>query len=295
MDALITTIITSTAALTAIIGGFLVSRVITLSSEQNGINRKIRELTNEIDAKQDMLNEVTNYIIRDDAFNFIIDNVDDLSTSDLPLEEIHKNDQYKELSINQLEPFVKKFRSIYKELFALMKGSNTLPRDFNDFRKSLKAELSKPDILDYYDLAYDNIFDSLSKDTSSSNIHFPQLGFLSIQGKVRTDSYYYHEQVKIKEQLESELVILNLQQKEQEKILSDFGKPVGVWSGLFVIIYSGIVGIACPVTLLPYPAQQYDDSRVRVFLIALFLSELLVLFGYLILAMKKLTKNDRKE
>ena len=169
MDALITTIITSTAALTAIIGGFLVSRVITLSSEQNGINRKIRELTNEINAKQDMLNEVTNYIIRDDAFDFIFENIDDLSTSGLPLEAIHKNDQYTELSVNQLEPFVEEFRSIYDELFTLMEESYTLPHDFNDFRKSLNTELSKPDMLDYYDLAYDHIYDLLPKDISSSD------------------------------------------------------------------------------------------------------------------------------
>src|SRR5699024_3830435 len=55
LEVLISTIVTSTAALIAIIGGFLVSRVITLSSEQNGINRKLRELNNEINAKKNLL------------------------------------------------------------------------------------------------------------------------------------------------------------------------------------------------------------------------------------------------
>ncbi|WP_263406693.1 hypothetical protein [Niallia endozanthoxylica] len=38
LNSLITTIISSSAALVAIIGGFLVSRVIALSSEQTGIS-----------------------------------------------------------------------------------------------------------------------------------------------------------------------------------------------------------------------------------------------------------------
>ncbi|WP_186579773.1 hypothetical protein [Aquibacillus kalidii] len=49
---LLSTIIISTAALVAIIGGFLESRIISTSSDQNGIKRKIREINNELVAKR---------------------------------------------------------------------------------------------------------------------------------------------------------------------------------------------------------------------------------------------------
>ena len=51
LNGLISTIISSTAALVAIIGGFLVSRVITLSGEKNGILKKIKEIDKELDIK----------------------------------------------------------------------------------------------------------------------------------------------------------------------------------------------------------------------------------------------------
>src|SRR5699024_3245119 len=106
-------------------------------------------------------------------------------------------------------------------------------------------------------------------------------------------NHYYHNQVKIKEQLEKELAVLNLQKAEQDKILTEYGKPNGVWSGLIVLIYSSIVGIAYPITLLPYPMNTYNDSFTKTVLITLLLSELVVLFRYLILAIKNLTKDDK--
>ena len=54
LNGLISTIISSTAALVAIIGGFLVSRVITLSGEKSGILKKIKEIDKELDIKNSL-------------------------------------------------------------------------------------------------------------------------------------------------------------------------------------------------------------------------------------------------
>src|SRR5690625_530636 len=174
LDVLISTIVTSTAALTAIIGGFLVSRVITLSSEQNGINRKLRELNNEINAKKDSLAQVTEYIIREDAFDFISDNVDELSKGKSPLEEIHKEDRYTELTLKQLEPYVKEYNSIFNEILRHVEESSSIPSDFDDFKKGLTIELSQAEKLEWYELAYNFIYESLPK-RKSSNSFFPDI------------------------------------------------------------------------------------------------------------------------
>lgn len=293
LDILISTIVTSTAALIAIIGGFLVSRVITLSSEQNGINRKLRELNNEINAKKDALAQVSKYIISEDAFDFISDNVDELSNGKSSLEKIYKEDRYTELTLEQLEPYVKEYNSIFKEILSHMKEFSSLPSDFDNFKRGLTIELSQPQKLDWYELAYGFIYESLPK-RKSDNSFLPDISTLTnFHNTVRPVNHYYNDQVKIKEQLEKELIVLELQKTEQNKVLVEYGKPHGVWSGLIVLIYSGIVGIAYPVTLLPYPLNKYNDSLTKVVLIVLFLSELIALFGYLILAMRKLTKADK--
>lgn len=293
LEVLISTIVTSTAALTAIIGGFLVSRVITLSSEQNGINRKLRELNNEINAKEASLSQVAEYIISEDAFDFISDNVDELSEGESSLKEIHKEDRYTELTLKQLEPYVELYNTIFNEIQSLTKQVRPLPSDFDDFKKRLSIELSREEKLDWYELAYNFIYESLPKRKSNSSF-FPDIPPLAnFHNSVRPVNHYYHNQVKIKEQLEKELVVLKLQKAEQDKILTEYGKPNGIWSGLIVLIYSSVVGIAYPVTLLPYPLNTYNDSLTKIFLIILFLSELIALFGYLIFAMRKLTKTDK--
>lgn len=248
LDILISTIVTSTAALIAIIGGFLVSRVITLSSEQNGIKRKLRELSNEINAKKDSLIQVTEYIISEDAFDFISDNVEELSVDELPLSEIHKNDRYTALTLEQLEPYIEKYHLIFNEILMHMKEFELIPSDFDDFKKQLTTELSQKEKLDWYELAYDFIYESLPKKKSNNPFHIDISSLTTVQNKVRPINHYYHNQIKIKEQLEKELVVLELQKIEQNKILMEYGKPSGVWSGLIVLIYSGIVGIAYPVT-----------------------------------------------
>lgn len=291
LETLISTIITSTAALIAIIGGFLVSRVIALSSEQNGINRKLREISNEITAKEDTFSRVKDYIMNEDAFDFISDNVEELSVGKVSLEEVHKSDQFTELSVEQLEPYIKEYKSIFNELLDHVGKFSSVPSDFYEFKKKLTTEVSKPEKLDWYEVAYSFIYKSLPKEKPRNSFlpNIPPLPNLS--NPVPSVNHYYREQVKIKEQLENELEVLKLQKEEQQKILAEYGNPSGVWSGLAVLVYSSVVGIAYPVTMLPYPPNTYNDSLTKVFLIILFLSELVALFGYLILAMRKLTKN----
>src|SRR5690606_37056110 len=149
---LISTIVTSTAALIAIIGGFLVSRVITLSSEQNGINRKLREINNEITSKEDTLSQVKEYIIGEAAFDFIRDNVEELSIGKESLEEIHKEDRFTELSVEQLEPYIREYKSIFNEVKDLVRQFGSVPSDFYKFKKRLTTEVSKPEKLDWYEV-----------------------------------------------------------------------------------------------------------------------------------------------
>ena len=71
LNILISTIISATAALVAIIGGFLVSRVITLSSEKNSIVRRLKEINNELSNKQEILDRVELILLEDDVDDFI--------------------------------------------------------------------------------------------------------------------------------------------------------------------------------------------------------------------------------
>lgn len=72
LNPLITTIVTATAALTAIIGGFLISRVITLSSEQSSIRRRLREIKIDITAKEQLYIEAEKNLLEEDREDIYI-------------------------------------------------------------------------------------------------------------------------------------------------------------------------------------------------------------------------------
>jgi hypothetical protein len=89
LNTLISNIVTSTAALVAIIGGFLISRVIiTLSSEKTGVKRKLNEVKNGVFAKEEMFKKIEQDILDEDAEDFIDYNYKDLLFNEKSFEEI---------------------------------------------------------------------------------------------------------------------------------------------------------------------------------------------------------------
>ncbi|TYS14281.1 hypothetical protein FZC78_19185 [Rossellomorea vietnamensis] len=158
LNILITTIVTSTAALVAIIGGFLVSRIISLSSEQNAAEKRLQEI-----------------------------------------EEEHK---------------------------------------------TLKSQ--------------------------------QQLMNLTGQG----------DQI-----IRTELQSLEEQKLKQKSKIESNSKPAGIWSGLVVLFYACLVGICWPSMLLPYPLDTFNDGLTKNVLLILFYSELFVIFLYLVINIRKLTRN----
>lgn len=298
LNILITTIITATAALVAIIGGFLVSRVLSLSSERGGIERRLREIRNDLSAKNEMLKRAEFVLLEEDAEDFIRDNYKDILFEGNSLEQIIDKDDYSNRTVEELKPYVKELKDIKNELIDIINTfeSDILPQEFTEI-VTIKADLKFPSKLELYELVYDFIIESLPEEQPENQFSWGNWGLPKINPKVlvspivnQTNTLAYRERVKDRNNLRDDVHVLEIQLKEQEKILGDYGKPKGLWGGLLVLIYACAVGIAYPTILLPYPTEVYDDILTKWVLIGLFFSELLALFIYLAVAMYKLTK-----
>jgi hypothetical protein len=88
-----------------------------------------------------------------------------------------------------------------------------------------------------------------------------------------------------------ELKSLKEQVKKQEQIVKRNSKPAGIWSGLVVLFYACVVGIGWPSTLLPYTENMYNDDLTKKVLLIFFFSEIIIIFIYLAINMRKLTRN----
>lgn len=293
LNGLISTITTSTAALVAIIGGFLVSRVISLSSEQTGIKRRIREIDNDLLAKQELLRSVENYLLEDDAKDFLKENIEKILQKE-SLSLIVNEDKYNYRSEEEMKPYFDEMKIIIEELYSLFDHLDELDEEFDDFYIKNKQHLKDLEKRDFYQIAYEGMMDWIN---SQSQTHTP-LGLASFNirsvSNLPTANFEYKDKKKERGRLIDDIRVLELQKEEQKKILGDYGKPRWVWGGLAVLIYACIVGIIYPSILLPYPANTYNDSLTKVFLLILFFSQLVGLFVYLGFAMYKLM-NDKSD
>ena len=305
LNLLIATVVTATAALIAIIGGFLISRVITLSSEQSGIRRRLREIKLDIKTKNQLLSEIEENLLEEDREDFINEHYIKLIFDKAPLEVIIETEEgsYSGRSTNDLKPVVDELLRINKHLQAMFEGSGIkfsteLPKEFGNFANIRSEDLEGR--RSWYELLYDEYQYQLPKRPKTGPPGFPLLTDFDFTPprlpnpiRAQTNAHAYQQKKRDRDTYRNELSYLRQQESEQKKILEDYGKPHGMWGGLIVLIYASIVGIAYPVTLLPYPLQTYNDESTRVLILLLFLSQLFALFLYLGLSMYSLTKDEK--
>ena len=163
LNILISTIITATAALVAIIGGFLVSRVITLAGEKQSIERRLKEIDNDLKIKTEMLENIENIILEEEINDFIIENCEDLITENkTPQELLCENDSF-QLTEEDLTPHVEKLLSIKEIILDSIEKSGQFPDDFDDFVKNsgIKIDTNKT----WYEAVYNTLLKIASQDS----------------------------------------------------------------------------------------------------------------------------------
>ena len=307
LNILISTVVTATAALIAIIGGFLISRVITLSSEQSGIRRKLREIKLDIHAKTQLLAEVEQNLLEEDKVDFIESHYEELIFDKVSLEEILKQEDgsYKDRTVKDLEPVVEELKQIdadLKELFSQhnVRYSSDLPKEYSEFIKVGFKDMKGR--REWYEMLYDEYYYRLPEKPKTGPYGFPSIptsnyslppNSLVNPARLQVSLQSYEQKRRDRDTYKKELAFLIRQEEEQKKILEDYGKPHGMWGGLIVLVFASIVGIVYPVILLPYPLETYNDEATKFLILGLFFSQLIALFVYLAFNMYRLTKDEK--
>ncbi len=277
LDVLITTVSASTAAIVAIVGGLIISRLLSLSSEKNGVIHRLKESIKQSEVLKEKSIEISAFLLRDDAQDFIGQHGKAIFLEGIPFEElvnIHKS-PYR--SADELRPFIKEFIEVGEDFYKIVTREEYVhPDEFERFCK--EQNLTYPDKLFYYETIFD-IFDDLESQGP--------LGTRKISSLMKTISVpdyglmTYREQRSERDRLNGEISLLTKQIEVQMSTLSTYGKPDGLWLGLLVIMYACIVSIVWPCTLLPYDITRFDDILTKWTVLGFFFSALLFLFIYI--------------
>lgn len=317
LTSLITTVASATAALVAIIGGFLVSRVISLSTENGGIKRRLNELQHDIDNKNQIFDDVNEWLLKFDIDNFVTTKVIEMVVAEQSLDTILEETRFDSLTIQELEPTYIQLNEMTNEMYEYLKKRDDNEIDDFDINETDFKEIQKDafntgmkDIYEYeswYEMIYDElqfrILEELPEPTQTIGqgawaIEIPKFNIrvgslppasrLNISS-VKKDYTVFHQRDNERADAQYALALLKGQYEELEKTYNDYAKPKGVISGLLVLAYASVVSIAYPLTLLPYETNHYNDSQTKWLILSLFFSQFLLLFAYLFWQVRQLS------
>lgn len=119
---LFTTIASASASFVAIIGGFVTSKLISINGERSAVIERTAELSEMLKLKKDHADEITEYLNRDDALEFIRHHIDALA-GNANLSDIFETDRPQRMKMEELLPYWERGLELNKRFRRLRENS----------------------------------------------------------------------------------------------------------------------------------------------------------------------------
>jgi prefoldin subunit 5 len=296
---LLSTIVQSAAAFVAIIAGFIISRLLALSSDKSGLEARIRDLEVQLTVNEQNITplqkrllewDARNFLEHPDVFKKIIE-----SEGKISLTDVMNGTTAHKRSIDELQPYwdaeieetKKAFQLIREHISEIYEGIQDLETLLKKFEPNLShhslsicygvyAFLRK----EYYkkrnpfDAILGSVVESLPTSASLTGI----LPDVNLRLAEINNYRALQEEIEKFERERNALETLSVELKNQLKRLS---LPKGINQGIAVLVWFALTGIVLPVVFLPIPPEQFTPIHKWI-ISGFFLSDLVAFFVYFI-------------
>jgi hypothetical protein len=294
------TVAQSTAALVAIVGGFMVSRFISIDSEMAGARRRLEEAQERYDATLERKARAEEALTRRTAREFLTDHqrIDSLLSSDgTPTAEQLLDEEDCGLSVEQLRPHLEEAVAVVTELrprFEEFPNQTEYP-PWGTVRRALKIAI------DDWDLLRSELFDRITakkeaiareeKRAEERNSNpfgismdligpvIPRLPGLAGMAAIRDRSAIDRLRDQ-RDEIDHDLAVATAEVGLARRAAVVIGRPRGLVLSLWVLSILTILGLVVPVIELANEPLQ-GDASVRWTILLCFLIGLTLLLGYL--------------
>lgn len=260
----LSTVAQSSAAIIAIIGGFIVTKLIQLSSSQAGLKNRLNELANLIILKEKEIVDLKKTIFEFDTQSFFKKNIDRMieSKGKLTLKEILQDDKT-DLKEDELRPCFNKINKAVTDSFILFDCSldDLDVVDFKDILKKNELYLS-PEIENVYSKVYNYV----------KNRHDTLFGGMSTIIQNFTPPHIFQIETQRYNMLRADLdkdvqekLILATEKDNLISQLKSIGKPRGLKLGLWVFAIFTFVGVWFPIMFLYLEIFKYNKIIMLLF------------------------------
>lgn len=261
------------ATIVAIIGGFIASKLISISSERDGIVEKLRELDELLALKKEQEADITQMLEEDDALDFIKDHIKELVEGNT-FAQTYKPEEKERLEADVLEEYWKKSQGVLQEINNCFwkddceVNSDKVPNEY-----ALKHEEGF-----LYDVAVEICKEYERRENPLQVLLRPNYG---------NGVGWYTKKADERARLRQEISGLELEQKQYEDKKQAIQKPKGMKSGLIIFVVFALTGVVYPlVCAMLNLFAGVAEYALALSVLLLFVAGVGVTFGYLAMLLR---------
>ena len=255
-DTLLATLAQSSAAIVAIIGGFLVSRLVALSSERQGLRRLLREAQERLALLEEAYKSAYEYRLENSKstfYEFVIDDLVGAEGQKSDLDGLTEENIPRGSTFEEMRGYADELNE--RVILAFKSVANKL-RPGDDRRVSLEDLQARGLALaerdeELYEMVIAHLAEKMpQKRGPFGSIDIPFVGFPTPGWRHEIDARRLDESVRDELELKGQITASRKEVQRLEDELRVLGKPVGVVSAIWVLGLLSVLGIVFPVIVL---------------------------------------------
>ncbi|MDB5181165.1 MAG: hypothetical protein JWO54_928 [Candidatus Saccharibacteria bacterium] len=286
-NALLSTLSQSSAAMVAIIGGFLVSRLVSLSSEREGLKRQINAINQRLAQLNNEYKPVHEYRYQNSKsafFGFVIEDLVKAESNDINYEKMVSENVPRGSSVKEMLPYAeelhKRVKGAYKNILDHLHDNDRDDLSISDL-KARGIKISEKD-----EPIYEEVLEHIAeKLPSSSNSLIPmptfRMSMPSPAWRHEIDARRLDESIREESELESKIRGSEQELKHLKNELDKIAHPIGVNPAVFILAVLSVVGILLPVIIMATDPKELG-VKLTIILIGCFAIGLAGVLAYII-------------
>lgn len=303
-NALLTTLSQSSAAIVAIIGGFLVSKLVAMSSEKEGLERQLKSAEQRLEHIKPAYEAAHEYRLnnsRNVFFGWVIDDLVEAGTDAVDYETLASKQIPRGSSLEEILPYTieihKRVKKAYEKISPMLAGSySDSDLDLDDLKKrGLKIDEADESI-------YDDVFYKLKSQLPEkppvmiTGIQLPKmpnfsagisLGAITPAGSQEIGARRLDDSIREEQNLKEQLVTVQGQIDRFTLDIAKLGNPVGVLPAVWTLALVSLFGIVLPIIVMSFNPTELT-TPLEVVLIGAFILGLISVLGYILWYLEKI-------
>lgn len=302
-NALLSTLSQSSAVMVAIIGGFLVSKLVAISSEREALKRQLKSTRQRLKHIQPAYDDAYRYRLENSRATFsdwISDDLVEAGLNEVDYQALTAEHIPRGSSLEEMLPYAidlhERVKKAYDKISPMLKGEYSDSSLGLDDLKSRGLKITEADESIFEDVFY-KLKSQLPEQPTTNFMgilsKMPNLASTMSLGAIRPawsheiDARRLDESIHEEQNLKEQLVAIESDISRLTYDLAKLGRPVGVLPAVWILALLSVVGIVLPVIVMAFEPTELNIA-LKLILIGSFIIGLFTVLGYIVWYLKKI-------